>query len=974
MNGLPPGFRLDRSTSQANSLPQGFTLDPAPEAAGQAREPGFLAFGNRGIADTLGAPVDLVNAGLGLVGLGSETPFGGSEAIARGMRRFGVDVAESTDQPDTVLDYAGQGFGGATGALLPGAGAVALAARSASPLAQGVAATVSRPFLATPGRALAAEGAAGVGAGVGEGVADRLSEGGGLARTAGALVGGVAGGMGPSAAARMIQATPIAGTAIRTIQGEIAPFTEAGAMERARRRVGGLVEDRATALQNLQDPAIADLSPAVRSGDRRLMALEGAVRAQEPKLDATMRGREVDATQTLRDEFLAPSQGASGREAREFIGGRVETLVGQMNERASQARQRAQERIAALAPGQRQSQASIVVRDELEAAHADARSQERSLWQSVPRNQLVPTEGARRAYADLAADLPRAQRDDMPAAARTFLEDGGNETFRSQETVKEVHGLYSALRQEARAARAGDTPNANRARLADRLADSLLEDMNTVSGASAPLREALTFSREVNRTFRQGSVGRVIGSERTGADRVPAEMTLDATIGRPGARGGVGMDEMAQALGPRDASGPMRDYVLGRFDDAAVRDGALRQGSAESFMRSNRDVLERMPQTRDAIGDAMVAGRAAERTDALMGSRAAAIQNPRQSAAARMMGARPGEELRAILQANDPRATAAQLVRQARRDDSGRALAGLKGAVLDDLIAGARTGQFDEAGEVGLSGRAIMARLSDPQFSGVAGEILNPAELTRAQRIAEELRRVETMQGRLPGVGPIMGDEPNSMVAYLARVVAARSGARMGQGTSGASLQTAQMASARMQRVLNQLTNDKAEQLIIRAIGGDEDLFTALLTDGRSLSQRQENRIIETIMGVLGQSAAGTREPLQITVTPGEPQPQEEPTPLGPRADASPPNPLVQALMNGTAPMPMLDPRTQMMASLLTGGRPMPGGLAGTANARQTQAMARQFAEQGGHSREGQGLSKMQRQLIAQRLLSGQAA
>src|SRR5690606_1787240 len=156
-------------------------------------------------------------------------------------------------------------------------------------------------------------------------------------------------------------------------------------------------------------------------------------------------------------------------------------------------------------------------------------------------------EGAKARYRGLVADLPRAQRDDIPEAARRFL-GGGNESFGSEESVKEVHGLYSALREEARNSRAGDTRNLNRARLADDMADALLEDMQSIEAASQPLREAIDFSRHLNERFSRGSVGRVLGNERTGGDRVADIQTLDATVGRPGRSGAVGYDELARAL------------------------------------------------------------------------------------------------------------------------------------------------------------------------------------------------------------------------------------------------------------------------------------------------------------------------------------------------------------------------------------------------------------------------------------------
>jgi hypothetical protein len=860
VTALPTGFVLDGGPNAA--LPSGFVLDD--ENQEQKQPPGFLGFLNQGIASVLGAPVDLVNAGMGMVGVPvSETPFGGSASIGGGLSSLGVRVAEPGAQPQSLGEYAGRGIGGAAGALLPGAGIASALSRSASPLAQAVGQTVSRPFLATPGRALASEAAAGLGSGVGESVASNLSGGNPYAELAGSLIGGVAGGMGPNLAVRGVRQLPGVQLGEDLIAGQIAPFTERGAMQRARGRVGGLVEDADVARSLLARDTIAPLSPAVRTGDRRLIALERAVRDQEAPIDRAMRDSETEAARILREGISELGQGGSVNDTREFLNDRVRGLVTQMDDRVRQAEETARQRVAALEPRQSASQASIVVREELEAAHAAARAQEGELWRALPSDEMVPLEGALSRYNEMVSSLARAQQDDIPDAARTFLGEG-KQQFKPLESVKEVHGLYSKLRTEARNSRAGDTPNRHRAKLADDMADALLQDMQSVEAASQPLREALDFSRQLNERFHRGSVGRVLGNERTGGDRVANIQTLDSTIGRSGRSGAVGYDELSRALaGSGENSSPaMQDYIASRFRDAAIRDDGIRSGPAGTFMRANEDTLQRMPDMQRSIVEALTSSETANRMRDTAAQRARGLE--RKSAASVVEGARPGEEIASVLRSRNPQQTAAQLARQAAKDTTGAASRGLKSAVIDDLMKSARTGRFDDADAPVMSGRAMRSRLEDDRFGPVAREIMTGEELGRVRRIADEFAALETAAGDMPSVGPIMGDQPNSMVSYLARVLAARSGAAMGAGTSGASLQTAAMASNRMQRLLQRLTNDKAEQLIIQAVSGDRELFDALLQPMSQLSKTSENRIVETLTGILGAEGGA----LELTVTP----------------------------------------------------------------------------------------------------------
>ena len=52
------------------------------------------------LSDVLGFPVDLVNTGLGVVGLGSKAPFGGSESIRRALTAGGMGYMDEQDLPE----------------------------------------------------------------------------------------------------------------------------------------------------------------------------------------------------------------------------------------------------------------------------------------------------------------------------------------------------------------------------------------------------------------------------------------------------------------------------------------------------------------------------------------------------------------------------------------------------------------------------------------------------------------------------------------------------------------------------------------------------------------------------------------------------------------------------------------------------------------------------------------------------------
>ena len=101
--------------------PFGDANDPNEERVFPRTQPTLGEFAGRGISQALGAPVDIANAALGVVGLDSARPIGGSEQIANLMRNV-APVAGPFEQPETLLESGAEGLGLAAGALLPGAG------------------------------------------------------------------------------------------------------------------------------------------------------------------------------------------------------------------------------------------------------------------------------------------------------------------------------------------------------------------------------------------------------------------------------------------------------------------------------------------------------------------------------------------------------------------------------------------------------------------------------------------------------------------------------------------------------------------------------------------------------------------------------------------------------------------------------------------------------------------------------------
>jgi phage shock protein A len=372
------------------------------------------------------------------------------------------------------------------------------------------------------------------------------------------------------------------------------------------------------------------------------------------------------------------------------------------------------------------------------------------------------------------------------------------------------------------------------------------------SEGASPLRDALDYSRSLNETFRRGAPGRILSRDRQGGQPVAPESTLDVSTGRMGIPGAIATDEvLAAARNSDNAQAAMTDYLRNRFYATAFRDGELKPDAARKFMLDNAELMDRFPSLKQGFQAAADGVDGADATIATMQQRAAQLRDPRISTAAAFLKANPYEEIRALERQRNPRSSAAQLVRQARKDESGEALAGVKAALVDELMTRGRTSAFDDMGNPVLSGRAVEKALADRKFGGIAREVLSPEEMERTRRIIQELRKVETMQSAKPvSGGRLLDDAPSNILSFIVRTLGARQGAKLGAGTSGASMLTANFASRRAQALLESLTNDRAEAMLRRAIAGDRELYMSLLLPPSALTKKHESRLIETMIGL----------------------------------------------------------------------------------------------------------------------------
>ena len=880
---LPPGFRLDEIVPASPALPPGFALDapieqPPPPEMPRRESPGVLPFINRGLlARTLGAPVDLANVALGAVGLPvSQQPFGGSASIESGLSRFGravgVPMVPAPGQrAETLEENVAQSVGEAAGMLIPGLGAARLAAASSRPLVARVGESVARAPVVAPVTTTGAELAAGAGAGAGRYVAEQNFPGDPTAAALGELAGGLGvGGLlaAPSLAMRLPGA--------QVVSSAVAPYLPSGDRSRAAGRLMSLVPDPAAASQAAEAPTISNLTPAQRTGDTRLLALERAVAEENPAVAQQLQERAAAAQRTLEEE--ARLLGGDPTQTRAFLENRVVRLSEALNTRVEQAQTRAQQRIAALEPTAPADAASRIAREEFDNAYSAARAQESVLWNSIPGDVRIETAPLFQRFAALVEATPVTGREDIPAYARQFL--GRTSPEAEDEATALIRRLQpDLLPPRPQGARLGETAtpaelytmrsklleierNAykegrrNEGRIAGQIADDVLATLDTVPDTTGPYAVARAYSRNMNEMFRGGAVRPLSRMGDEAEARTPPELTLERLLGSGGPSADIAARDLLAATGNSPATRQaIEDYLTRSFRNRAISgEGNISRPSATSWMRENEALLARFPDIRDRLTEAMTAqgqaGAAVARQTAVErglrqrdDTRMARLLDQRQeSAVARYLNAEPGGEIARVFSADDPAAIAASLRRSVDRDPSGQALAGLRGAFIDNLFSRARDTTPDG---VVFNGSAIMGVLDDPQQLRALRVVFDAPSLQRLRQIGTELTALERARGASPLRGGVVGDLPATVLEVAGRFLAAR---------VAPGLQESQMASGLMRRFISQLTADRAKALLTDAIT-DPGLFATLMSPLRTA--KQQDVAARRLQGWMASTAVG---------------------------------------------------------------------------------------------------------------------
>ena len=758
---------------------------------------------------------------LGIPGRAREEP---TSLVGKGVRFAGQTLA------------AGPILGRAAGFVKPVAPAATKLGRIRQ-LPRKIAAEAGKTFARSPVSVTAAEAGLGFTAGAGGFIAEKIFPDSDAAVFVGEIIGGVTPALMP------IRVLSRAGGGARNIVQKFrAPFTPEGGRKRAAARIqrAGTPEQRAEALQELELPTTLDpetglpvLTPVQRTGAPGLLSLERAVMESSEELkragDVSIANANTVIQKSLTD--IAGQPTVPVVVAQDYMANLLDT-------RLRIAAQRTDERIAELGPKASREQLNRIADDEIDKALEAATAQERQLFNAIPDETAVPFSQSKAKFDEFFKQLGKAQQGDIPVIAKRFLSKKSVDYFgkkvpkgfESNETsIKELRALQSKLRQVARNARAGDKKNLNKARISDDIANSITKDIeNTRAGKEVAdnVKLAVDFSREKNNRFGSGTMAKILGKRATGAEKVPAGLTLEESIGVTGPKAREALDDLVKAFDSPEAPGSEilidagEDFLRFRFLKSAVDRGQLNVRTARRFLQQNEEILNRLPSVRHQINEVIESGETLAITQRL--------RDPKLSKAAMLIEKGPVETFRQInkMRPKDAAKEVQQLVNRVSKDETGEALLGLKSGFIEFLYSTSRESARDVQGLRFVSGFAMRETMDS--MSASTKRLFSADELKRINVITDDLVRIEKRRAAQTAPEGVISDLPGRVVSVLSMVSGARFGSLVSRQVGGGGIQIPHIFSKQFRQLTEAGVRDPSARLIRDAIF-DEDLFKELL-------------------------------------------------------------------------------------------------------------------------------------------------
>ena len=825
---------------------------------------GFL---NKGIASTIGAPVDAVAAGVNLfeserqrgmnalrrlagqpeepIESNAVEPFGGSQSTRRGFENVGIHTPDREAQ--SPIEHIAQVGGEAAAFAIPMAKGMQVLSKAGGTTGR-VAGSMNDLLVNAPLQSGLIEGGAVAGQGIGRSVSEEQGYGPGASMAA-EVVGGLSGGFAASG--------PLQRLGIGAVKRAVNPFTDETALNRASARLKQVTDDNPLAVKNIEKNIDTGLHPSAMTEDQGLMAMEQTIAAYDPALGTKMAKQTSDSVNNLMGALRDVSKAGRITDVKKVLAANTKRTKAALEASTEIAGERARKALDDMGDVATEADISRIQRAELQSSLDEATVQEKKLWDLMPKKAKVPTKNVMAEYKRLMRELSDVQKDNMPAKAKQQL--GGDMTpemipsgvvgtdgkmimlegatptgkLGSITTVNDLDGLYKVLGEVATTA-AKDSKN-NTARLAGDLRKAILKDMENIKGdkaTRAAVGNAREFSKQKNKKFGEGTIGKILGTAK-GSTGVHEELTLASGVGQLGLKGDLAAREIATATGQNVKElGAVQEYIKRRFLAHALDDGKISPTKARDFIADNPELMENYPHLRDQFRSARkaedVSRSVKDRNEALRKK----LDQKTVSKTAKILKAPVHDEVNNIFKAPDPEAAMQNIVNAIRRDKTGDATKGLRAGVAEYIVNTIKSGdaQFDVKNRPMFSGAKMKTLLTKESSRNAIAKVFNKKEMADFDKMADTLILLRRQQDMKPTAAKsIIGDSQG----YITEKIGSFGGVKLASIVSrhtggGGSIQIPAMGGEMGRKMVRTLSADKAEQVLIDALTTNPELLKTL--------------------------------------------------------------------------------------------------------------------------------------------------
>ena len=854
----------------------------------------FMSFANhgmnRGLAETLGFPVDAWNAageflknhptfstygGLGQFGRAqppekraiqnTPIPVGGTKTFLDLAKKEGIPTSSPEDEGntssaahwgDTLGEFAGANIPFVAGA--PEKAIIGGVERTVPNIMRF--ATTKRPYV----EALHDLATGALGPGLGAIVGEEFA--GPEHKDAGKAVGGVVGGL---------RLAPIEAALTAAKRGSSWMHEFLGPRGRVKESIARGAQDFPKAAENVEKMPLtsegAQIPVDIKSKDEGLLALRRTVMANDAEMSGDYRRMQKATAQAIQEDAkFSPS---NYKDSYAWIDAKQKSFEDLINRRQLQAVEHSDRAMEQAFKGTSPNQidASTVknayattLRKQLILARDDANAVVESKWDKVDKNLTVDMNAVYDEIKTMEAEhkaRPGQSEQRFPSehVDRFFEKKNGQKTpkFAPVTRLQDAIDLHSEISQTMREESSKDAPNRTYMGYLSRLSDSLQRAKETMPVAALPdLKDANTATKTFHETFSRGPVGQVLGHDTPGAPDVFPGDTIRHFL----SQGPAGIDNFNALMRavvartgkvtpvPPSAVMPnlLRNYIRQDFYDNVMPNGAFNTRAAQQYMANNAGPLLHFDDMRKEFETAIeTKGKAATGVKTAQQD----LDTIRQSRAGLFLKGDPGKLFNGAVNANDKYAATKELLGFTKDDPTGRASEGLGQMAFDNMLATSITKDNKSMDLQRLDGRKINQWYDANKGVVRALNEALPGISDRFKRIADTARYLEGFQ-----VKPeLPSRETASGVTWLRDIMARIMGADIFTrfGVRGGSIQTAAIGSQAFKQLAGRLTPDQATAIFRRAMV-EPEFFKALTTEITNKSASAQFRIIQPYMYSMG--------------------------------------------------------------------------------------------------------------------------